>query len=723
MSHKGRKERMSECSGAAVSGAVILEEPEGSGASGGRGEGQAQDQGPLRCAVWPRQQTWLCVVPLLIGFIGLGLSLMLLKWIVVGTVRDYVPTDLVDANRIGQDPIFLSKPSGIPKSPDTTTTTTTPTVDGGNPTPRTGTFAKGRTRSTATTTTINPRGGGASGSQVTPRNPVNRNGRGPSGFTTTAVPRTTFIIGAATSSPSPSNPTVLHDSTQMWTLEHTTTETISTTLTTRTHGHRKTPSPTVPPLHSEHFKPCHEKDLAYCLNGGECFVIETLSGPHKHCKCREGYQGIRCDQFLPKTDSILSDPIDHLGIEFMESKEVYKRQVLSITSIAMAISLLGTLCMALYCRNKRRREKLQAHLKESRTLKNYTANSLNALDAKMRAPNTNLQMHEYCKRSSQSRQGNVCASSFAHCNISTTPSTSSRGTAKHHRSASLSHSPDQRTRAAHWSAPRRTPPIPRGRLNPIGGSKYSGHAYQHLQEVDSSEREAEAQRGCQMQVTNQRDDPRQDAFLHMQTPVSKETSSPSPWSGRVEVARSVPCAPSEHNNPDPTTRSLRRPGRRHSHSPPPPFRSCSIPIIPSVQCHHDNEVSCMQTSVAPANTAMSAACGALPCKEARREKAACAAPSSYSCSPTIGQQQDEVALLLEEAQEHLRVLALAHRKQEEGGISSSSGSTAALVEARETVCFLNLNGGSAGALSCNRPTQTQLLSPSLSHRDLGQTSQ
>uniref|UniRef100_A0A667XT99 Pro-neuregulin-3, membrane-bound isoform n=1 Tax=Myripristis murdjan TaxID=586833 RepID=A0A667XT99_9TELE len=72
--------------------------------------------------------------------------------------------------------------------------------------------------------------------------------------------------------------------------------------------HDQSSSPTIPPLRSEHFKPCHEKDLAYCLNGGECFVIETLSGPHKHCKCREGYQGIRCDQFLPKTDSILSDP-------------------------------------------------------------------------------------------------------------------------------------------------------------------------------------------------------------------------------------------------------------------------------------------------------------------------------------------------------------------------------------------------------------------------------
>jgi hypothetical protein len=35
-----------------------------------------------------------------------------------------------------------------------------------------------------------------------------------------------------------------------------------------------------------------------------------------------------------------------------ESKEVYKRQVLSITCITVGISVLGILCMALYCRNK-----------------------------------------------------------------------------------------------------------------------------------------------------------------------------------------------------------------------------------------------------------------------------------------------------------------------------------------------------------------------------------
>ncbi|XP_068184327.1 pro-neuregulin-3, membrane-bound isoform [Antennarius striatus] len=680
MSHKGRPGRMSESSGA-VSGAVILEEPEVPGASGAGVEGPVPDRGPLRCAVWPRQQTWLCVVPLLIGFVGLGLSLMLLKWIVVGTVRDYVPTDLVDANRIGQDPIFLSKPSGVPKSPDTTTTTTTtPTVDGGGPSSRTATVGKGRARSPVSTTTSNPRGGGAS--QVTPRNPSNRNGRGPWGFATTAAsPRTTSGNGTASPSPPLSKPTVLHDSTQTWTPDRVATGAAPTVASTRTHGHHKTPPPTTPPLHSEHFKPCQEKDLSYCLNGGECFVIETLSGPHKHCRCQEGYQGIRCDQFLPKTDSILSDP-NHLGIEFMESKDVYRRQVLSIASIAMAISLLGTLCMALYCRNKKRREKLQAHLKESRSLKSYTSNSHDALGAKTSPPHGGLQMHEFCKRTSLlHHQGADGESSYARCNVSTPARGGARAPAKHHRSGSLSRVSDHRSRTSHWSAPRRTPPTVRGRLNPIGGTKYSGPTYQHLQEADSSEKN-EAQNGGQSQR-------RGEARPHMQTP----PPTPSPQGDGRRPG-------SGHAQPIPT-----RPERRHARDPAPPFRSCSIPIIPSIQCRHDNEGSCMQTGVSPAPTLMSVAC------RDDREDQSRSTPSSSLCSSLIGRQRDEVALLLEEAQAQLR--ALARRKQEGGAGASTSG----LGEARESVCFLNVNGeGGAGGRGCNGPTQTQLLSPSQSER-------
>ncbi|XP_052006496.1 pro-neuregulin-3, membrane-bound isoform isoform X2 [Xyrauchen texanus] len=396
------------------SGAMVLEEPEGRGGSGGREQGQAPVRGGVlrcgTCALWPRQQTWLCVVPLLIGFIGLGLSLMLLKWIVVGSVRDYVPTDLVDAKGIGQDPIFLSKPSTFPKGSDTTTTTITLGVVS-SISPTVTTVVRGRTR-TGSPSNIPARGGGASGNQVTQKSPTRSVTHNPT-FTTTVASTTMSTVQTSTSNPSPSNPTVLNDSTQMWTREQSSTERHVTTPG-RTHVSRKTPLPTLPPLKSEHFKPCQEKDLAYCLNDGECFVIETLSGPHKHCRCKEGFQGIRCHQFLPKTDSILSDPMDHLGIEFMESKEVHTRQVMSITCIAMGISFLGTLCMALYCRNKRRREKLQAHLKESRSQKNYNLNSSSLAPKPSLRLQQGQQLQKYYKptKSSPPYGGTVRESSF-----------------------------------------------------------------------------------------------------------------------------------------------------------------------------------------------------------------------------------------------------------------------------------------------------------------------
>lgn len=116
----------------------------------------------------------------------------------------------------------------------------------------------------------------------------------------------------------------------------------------------------------------------------------------------------------------------------------------------------------------------------------------------------------------------------------------------------------------------------------------------------------------------------------------------------------------------------------------------------------------MQTS--PETTEMSA-----PFEQERRENSR---PSSSSCASTNRRQRDEVALLLEEAQEQLRALALAHRKQEEGGRS-----VVMRLEARETVCFLNLNEGSSGGLSCTGPTQAQLLSSGQPHRDLGQSCQ
>ncbi|MFT7806032.1 pro-neuregulin-3, membrane-bound isoform-like isoform X1 [Arapaima gigas] len=225
--------RMSERSGPTLSGALNLEEREEGGVTPSRDQASPPEPEHLRCGsctLWPRQQTWLCVVPLLIGFIGLGLSLMLLKWIVVGSVQDYVPTDLVDAKGIGQDPIFLSKPSAFPKNSDSTMTVSTTT-----------TFKNGFRPGIHSSSTTRGSGPGASGSQVTLRSTTVRQVstsslRGPVTSTTAFTLSTTVM--APTSTPLISNPTVLHDSTQMWTHAHASQRPSATP--TRSHVHVKT---------------------------------------------------------------------------------------------------------------------------------------------------------------------------------------------------------------------------------------------------------------------------------------------------------------------------------------------------------------------------------------------------------------------------------------------------------------------------------------------------
>ncbi|XP_076615748.1 pro-neuregulin-3, membrane-bound isoform [Chaetodon auriga] len=524
---------MSERSGASTLAAMTLEEP-------GAEQASPRAPGPLRCgpcAVWPRQQTWLCAVPLVMGFVGLGLSLMLLKWIVVGSVQDYVPTDLVDPKgSIGQDPIFLSKPSAMPKGPDISTATTTSAAattamvatttplaaDGTAPAPRTrsgppanhsanGSTANGDgnraphlhnrvgtriggtvvTTSTRATRLTPPPGG----KEVTPRSTVGKGGSPSDGRN-----------GAANSKPGHTSATITTTASTTTTatvkttakLQPTTSQPVKATTrwnhgrpgkgpTTRPHHRFRTPvPPTLPSLRSEVFKPCVEdKDLAFCLNEGECSIIETVAGVHRHCRCKEGYHGLRCDQFVPKTDAILSDPTDELGIEFMESGDTYQRQVLSIFSIASGICLLGVACMALYRRNKRHREKLQAHFSDSRSLRDCSINASGLMSKSAPRLQYSLQFQKSCS----SHGSSVKDGSVAPGTSTAAPPILSRALSKgkRFRSSSLSLSPAQQRRENNYF---RTPPISRGRhkiaTNLMDGSKVAGHVYKHLQEDEST---------------------------------------------------------------------------------------------------------------------------------------------------------------------------------------------------------------------------------------------
>ncbi|XP_057214557.1 pro-neuregulin-3, membrane-bound isoform isoform X3 [Triplophysa rosa] len=577
---------------------MTLEEPGGEQAS-------PRAPGPLRCgpcAVWPRQQTWLCVVPLLMGFVGLGLSLMLLKWIVVGSVQDYVPTDLVDANRIGQDPIFLSKPSALPKGPDgsTSTTSAVPSVAPGSATRAaegTGTVQRTRigqssnhtassssssggsggalgggpgnraphlhnrvgtrvTNSTTATRATNPAPPG--GKEVTPRSTTVRkpNGEGgnqnvsragpPSTMSTesTATTSSTQAVHPTSTLAAPSKPS------HRW--NHGRSSKGPSTKPTRPHHRFRTLAPTTTTVRSEFFKPCQDsQEMAFCLNEGECFIIETVAGVHRHCRCKEGYRGLRCDQFVPKTDSILSDPTaDELGIEFMESGETYQRQILSIFSIAMGISLLGVACMALYCKNKRQREKHQSHLTEIRNLRDCTVNASDLMSKSSHRTERPLQLQK-SKRTQGSSSPHEASVVLSGSKVSLPNDNRSLAVGKRC-------SPSPKQKATNYRAVSRwTPPISRAGHNFSGGSRDSLHSYKHLQEVDVKEMMPESLRRFQAQSnTNQQSR----SNSNMQIVVSAHSR------GKMGGG-DVPCT-----HLDQGTVFLS-----------PSFRAHSVPIIPSVQ--------------------------------------------------------------------------------------------------------------------------------------------
>ncbi|XP_032987315.1 pro-neuregulin-3, membrane-bound isoform isoform X8 [Rhinolophus ferrumequinum] len=621
----------------------------GGGPDGG-GEGAAEPPRELRCSdciVWNRQQTWLCVVPLFIGFIGLGLSLMLLKWIVVGSVKEYVPTDLVDSKGMGQDPFFLSKPSSFPKAMETTTATTTSTTSPASPSA--GGTASSRTPNRISTrlTTITRAPTRFPGHRVpiraSPRSTTARNTAAPPTVLSTTAPFFSSstpgsrppVPGTPSTQAMPSWPTAafatssyLHDSTPSWTLSPfqdaaaaaassstTLASSSSTTTTPETSTSPKFHTTTYSTERSEHFKPCRDKDLAYCLNDGECFVIETLTGSHKHCRCKEGYQGVRCDQFLPKTDSILSDPTDHLGIEFMESEEVYQRQVLSISCIIFGIIIVGIFCAAFYFKSKKQAKQIQEQLKEPQSGKNYSLKASSTMAKSESLVKNHVQLQNYSKaeRHPVTALEKMMESSFAGPQSFPEVPSPDRGSQSvtHHRSLSSCCSPGQRSGMLHRNAFRRTPPSPRSRLGGLVGPAYQQLEESRIPDQDTIPCQGYPSNGLKTQ---------QNASINMQLP-SRETNS--------------------------YFNSLDQKDLMGYSSP----RASSVPIIPSVGL----EETCMQ---------MPGISEVKSIKWCKNSYSADTVNVSIPVSNCLIAEQQEVKVLLETVQEQIRILTDARRSED-----------------------------------------------------------
>nr|XP_007960948.2 pro-neuregulin-3, membrane-bound isoform isoform X14 [Chlorocebus sabaeus] len=615
----------------------------GGGPDGG-GEGAAEPPRELRCSdciVWNRQQTWLCVVPLFIGFIGLGLSLMLLKWIVVGSVKEYVPTDLVDSKGMGQDPFFLSKPSSFPKAMETTTTTTSTTSPA---TPSAGGAASSRTPNRISTrlTTITRAPTRFPGHRVpiraSPRSTTARNTAAPSTVLSTTAPFFSSstpgsrppVPGTPSTQAMPSWPTAayatssyLHDSTPSWTLSpfqdaassSSSSSSSSTTTTPETSTSPKFHTTTYSTERSEHFKPCRDKDLTYCLNDGECFVIETLTGSHKHCRCKEGYQGVRCDQFLPKTDSILSDPTDHLGIEFMESEEVYQRQVLSISCIIFGIVIVGMFCAAFYFKSKKQAKQIQEQLKVPQNGKSYSLKASSTMAKSENLVKSHVQLQNYSKveRHPVTALEKMMESSFVGPQSFPEVPSPDRGSqsVKHHRSLSSCCSPGQRSGMLHRNAFRRTPPSPRSRLGGIVGPAYQQLEESRIPDQDTIPCQGYSSSGLKTQ---------RNTSINMQLP-SRETN---PYFNSLEQKDLVGYSST---------------------------RASSVPIIPSVGL----EETCLQ---------MPGISEVKSIKWCKNSYSADVVNVSIPVSDCLIAEQQEVKILLETVQEQIRILTDARRSED-----------------------------------------------------------
>ncbi|XP_069876843.1 pro-neuregulin-3, membrane-bound isoform isoform X11 [Dipodomys merriami] len=621
----------------------------GGGPDGGGGEGAAEPPRELRCSdciVWNRQQTWLCVVPLFIGFIGLGLSLMLLKWIVVGSVKEYVPTDLVDSKGMGQDPFFLSKPSSFPKAMETTTTTTTTsTTSPATPSAGGGGAASSRTPNRISTrlTTITRAPTRFPGHRVpiraSPRSTTARNTAAPP---TTVLSTTAPFFSSSTPGsrpPAPGTPSTqampswptaayatssyLHDSTPSWTLspfqdaaaDSSSSSTTTTTAAPETSTSPKFHTTTYSTERSEHFKPCRDKDLAYCLNDGECFVIETLTGSHKHCRCKEGYQGVRCDQFLPKTDSILSDP-NHLGIEFMESEGVYQRQVLSMSCIIFGLVIVGIFCAAFYFKSKKQAKQIQEQLKESQNGKNYSLKVSSTMSKSESLVKSHVQLQNYSKteRHPVTALEKMMESSFSSPQSFPEVPSPDRGSqpVKHHsRSLSSCCSPGQRSGMLHRNTFRRTPPSPRSRLGGIVGPAYQQLEESRIPDQDSIPCQGYTSNGLKTQ---------QNTSINMQLP-SRDTN---PYFNSLDQKDLVGY---------------------------PSTRASSVPIIPSVGL----EETCMQ---------MPGISEVKSIKWCKNSYSADIVNVSIPVSDCLIAEQQEVKILLETVQEQIRILTDARRSED-----------------------------------------------------------
>ncbi|XP_039423629.1 pro-neuregulin-1, membrane-bound isoform isoform X6 [Corvus cornix cornix] len=242
---------------------------------------------------------------------------------------------------------------------------------------------------------------------------------------------------------------------------------------------------------TSHLTKCDIKQKAFCVNGGECYMVKDLPNPPRYlCRCQPGFTGARCTETLP------------MKIQIKEkAEELYQKRVLTITGICIALLVVGIMCVVAYCKTKKQRKKLHDRLRQSlRSERNNVMNMANGPHHTNPPPDNVQLVNQYISK-------NVISSEHVIERETETSFSTSHYTSTTHHSVTVTQTPSHSWSNGHTESilseshsvlisssmenSRHTSPAgPRGRLNGIGGPREGNSFLRHARETPDSYRDS-----------------------------------------------------------------------------------------------------------------------------------------------------------------------------------------------------------------------------------------
>ncbi|XP_042643731.1 pro-neuregulin-1, membrane-bound isoform isoform X4 [Tyto alba] len=246
---------------------------------------------------------------------------------------------------------------------------------------------------------------------------------------------------------------------------------------------------------TSHLTKCDIKQKAFCVNGGECYMVKDLPNPPRYlCRCPNEFTGDRCQNY------VMASFYKHLGIEFMEAEELYQKRVLTITGICIALLVVGIMCVVAYCKTKKQRKKLHDRLRQSlRSERNNVMNMANG-PHHPNPPPDNVQLVNYVSKNVISSEHVIereteTSFSTSHYTSTTHHSMTVTQTPSHswsnvHTESILSESHSVLVSSSMENSRHTSPAGPRGRLNGISGPREGNSFLRHARETPDSYRDS-----------------------------------------------------------------------------------------------------------------------------------------------------------------------------------------------------------------------------------------